>query len=216
MCAIRICRDESHAAPGLRWLARRGVGFVATYEALEQVPPLVQRTQALARSVGFSESCIDEVGRFLHVLAAQVQTGVVGEIGTGCGVGSAWILSALPLTARLATVELDPARAVAARSLFAGHSNVQVLSADWHDLPFFRPFSLMFPDGGTVKEREPDLIVRAMTIGGLVLLDDLTPARLHSSERDPVRHFWLNDPRLVATEVTVRPDHAVILATRIL
>lgn len=52
-----------------------------------------------------------------------------------------------------------------------------------------------------------------------MLLDDLTPEPLRRAgepaETDLLREFWLNDPRLIATEVLVTPAHAVILARRV-
>jgi predicted O-methyltransferase YrrM len=59
-------------------------------------PPLVRRALELERELGFDRSSIPEVGRLLHLLAAQRGRMRVGEIGTGCGVGAAWIASALP------------------------------------------------------------------------------------------------------------------------
>ena len=74
-------------------------------------PPLVQRALALERELGFERSCIREVGLLLHVLAAQRGRTRVGELGTGCGVGAAWIVSALQPSVPFLTVELDEARA---------------------------------------------------------------------------------------------------------
>jgi len=119
----------------------------------------------------------------------------------------------------LVTVELDPVRATAAREIFADVPNVSVLTGDWHDLLDYGPFDLLFADGGKVKEREPDTLLLALKPGGMVLLDDLTPEALWPEEwrgwRDPVREFWLGDPRLVATEILTAPASAAIVATRL-
>jgi hypothetical protein len=40
--------------------------------------------------------------------------------------------------------------------------------------------------------------------------DDMSPGR--PTEGDEIREFLLRDPRLAATEVTVAPDMAVIVA----
>lgn len=53
------------------------------------VPPLVRRAVALAEKLGLTDSSLPEVGRLLAVVAAHVRGGVVGEIGTGRGVGTA-------------------------------------------------------------------------------------------------------------------------------
>jgi len=54
--------------------------------------------------------------------------------------------------------------------------------------------------------------------GSLFVLDGLPPqgrVSLRSRlEAGRVRDFWLNDPRLVATEIQVSPTESVILASR--
>ena len=59
-----------------------------------RLPPVVARALELERELGFGGSSIPEVGRLLHVLAGQGGRARVGEIGTGAGVGAAWIVSA--------------------------------------------------------------------------------------------------------------------------
>lgn len=186
---------------------------------MHEPPGLVVQAQSIAHSVGFEESCIDEVGWLLHILARQVQSGRIGEIGTGCGVGTAWMASALRPGVELYTVEIDPYRAKVARSLFRNLGSVRVLNGDWHRLMDFAPFQLLFADGGKAKEREPETVLAAVAVGGLVVLDDLTPPELWPPEWrervDPVRDFWLQNESVVGRELRVRPDHCVILATRV-
>lgn len=177
-------------------------------------PPLVARARALAERLIFTRSCIPEVGRLLHVLAAQRGRTRVGEIGTRTGVGSAWIVSALPPEVPLRTVELDPERAAAASSLFRDDQNVRVLQGDWHEvMPPESPFDLLFYDGGGKQhpERDGEQVLGLLAPGGTIVLDDLTPGR---PGPDPVREFWLVHPALAALEVTVAPGAAAIVAVR--
>ena len=173
----------------------------------------------LADRLRFGASCTPGVGRLLRVLAGQVRGGVVGEIGTGCGAGAAWMASALAPGAVLVTIELDGQRAAAAREIFAGVANVRVLQGDWHGLLAYGPFALLFADAADAKQHGADLLVEALRPGGLIVLDDLTPEEHWPPEwrgkPDPVRERWLNDPRLAATEVRVAPTMAVILAARL-
>ena len=76
-------------------------------------------------------SCSAETGRLLQVLAAQRGRERVAEIGTGCGVGAAWILSALDPAVTFFTVEVDEERAAAAAELFADDPDATVLHGDW-------------------------------------------------------------------------------------
>lgn len=175
---------------------------------MPETPPLVER------ALGFEGSSIPEVGRLLHVLAAQRGRGRVGEIGTGTGVGAAWIVSALPPEVPFVTVELDAERAATASELFADDENAKVLHGDWHELmPPEAPFDLLFYDGGGKQQPELDgeQVIGLLAPGGTLVLDDLTPAR---PGPDLVREFWLEHPGLAAIELLTTPKTAVILAIR--
>ncbi len=173
------------------------------------LPPLVERALALAERHRFGKSCSVETGRLLHVLAGQRGRARVAEIGTGCGVGAAWMLSALSPGAAFVTVELDPELAAAAAELLAGDEHARVLVGDWREvLPQEAPFDLLFADGGKAKAHEE--IVGLLATGGTLVLDDLTPGR---AGPDPVRELWLGHPRVAAVEVQVSLREAVLMVT---
>lgn len=191
---------------------------MASHQSTTHVPPLVEQAATLAERLNFTRSCWPEVGRLLADLVGHVREGIIGEIGTGCGVGTAWMASALAPNAELVTIELDAVRAEAARAIFAPIPNVRVLQGDWHELLPHGPFSMLFVDGGGAKRNEPNVVVEALRPGGLVVLDDLWPEGQEPPELrgnpDPVREFWLNERRLTATEILTSPRMAVIIATR--
>lgn len=176
------------------------------------MPPLVLRAEALAEERGFGKSCTHEVGRLLHVLAAARGRERVAELGTGCGVGSAWIVSALRPQTPFFTTELDPDLAAAAAELFGADPNVHVLAGDWREtLPPEAPFDLLFFDAAKQDPENAELALGLLAPGGIALLDDLTPGR---TEADPVREFWLADERIAAVELLTTPAAAAILAVR--
>jgi len=173
------------------------------------LPPLVERALALSERVGFTKSCSPETGRLLQVLAGQHGRTRVAEIGTGCGVGSAWILSALDPEVAFLTVELDERRAAEAAELLAGDENATVLQGDWQEvLAGEAPFDLLFADGGRSKYNEE--LLGLLAPGGTLVLDDLTPGY---ADPDPVRELWLDHPRLIAAELQISPREAVIVGT---
>jgi predicted O-methyltransferase YrrM len=162
-------------------------------------PPLVERAQALARAVGFEGSCSDEAGRLLHVLAGMRGRFRVAEIGTGAGVGAAWIVSALDPAVPFFTAEHDDGLAAAAAGLFRDDPNVHVLCGDWREtLPREAPFDLVFADSADLDGEE--------------VLGMLSPRGLVISGAQ--REFWLHHPDLEAAEVSVSAREAVILAVR--
>ena len=171
------------------------------------LPPLVERALALSERVGFTKSCSPEAGRLLQVLAGQRGRTRVAEIGTDCGVGSAWILSALDPEIPFVTVELDAQRAAEAAELLAGDENATVLQGDWQDaLPREAPFDLLFADGGKSKYHEK--LLGLLAPGGTLVMDDLTPGY---AGPDPIRELWLGHPRLIAAELRISPREAVIV-----
>ena len=183
------------------------------------IPLLVQKARSLAATIEFTQSSLPEVGRLLYVLTSHIRQGRIGEIGTGCGVGTAWIVSALHPDTTCITIEIDSQLATLVQQLFADKSNVSVLQGDWHDLLTDAPFDLLFADGGKAKLAEPQTLITALKLGGLIVLDDLTPEEYWPPEwqgqTDPIREFWLKDPRIAATEIRVTAKNAVIIATRI-
>ena len=172
----------------------------------------------------FQGSSTPEVGRLLATLAAQRPRGRIAEVGTGCGVGTGWLASGLGPEAVLLPVEADEARAGAVGRLFADVPQVLVLHGDWHALlPPEAPFDLVFFDGGQWKRldvvAESEALLALVKPGGTVVIDDMTPPALWPEEwrgkPDPVREFWLRDPRMRATELLTTSETAALVATKV-
>jgi predicted O-methyltransferase YrrM len=176
-----------------------------------ETPPLVARAVALARELGFEKSSLPEDGALLHVLAARRGLERVAEIGTGAGVGAAWIVSALPPQTPFFTCETDHERAARAAELFANDRNVAVLHGSWRDtLPPEAPFDLLFVDGGHAKD-DVDGVVGLLAPGGTAVLDDFWR---DPEAPDELRAAWLGHPLLVAAELWVTPARRAIVAVR--
>ena len=120
-------------------------------------PPLVEK--AVASGL---DPCADELGRLLHVLAAQRGRTRVAQLGAG--VGSAWIVAALPPAVPFLLVEADAGRAAAAGALFAADEHVRVLRGDWrHLLPAQAPFDLLVSHDAA-HDRHVDLLAPGGTL----------------------------------------------------
>jgi predicted O-methyltransferase YrrM len=181
------------------------------------VPPLVEAAAHTADRLGFPYSCRPEQGRLLRTLAAGARR--IGETGTGCGVGLAWLAAGMPAGATAISVERDPARAAAAAGLFAEQARVTVECADWTALAEHGPFDLLVLDGGGQgKGGEAADPVRLLRPGGVVVIDDFTPAEgrppLHDGQPDEARLHWLEHPALRSVELPLAPDLAVLVCTR--
>src|SRR6266542_2704971 len=188
-----------------------------TVSAPPELPPLVSAALSLSGRRGFVSSTRNETGRLLATLAAS-KSGIVGELGTGCGVGSAWLRSGAAEGTKIVTAESDPQLAQVVAELFAADEQIEVVSADWTALIERGPFALLFVDAREAKLSARDIIADVVEPGGFVVLDDFTPSAvwppMYGGRVDTLRQDWLMDKRFTTVEVMVAPDAAVLLATR--
>jgi predicted O-methyltransferase YrrM len=199
---------------------------------MEQVPPLVIRAQAVARRAGFPltreqagpdrpSACLPGVGRFLAMLAAGCAGGRIGELGTGAGIGAAWLASAMPADCTLVTAEIDEPLAAAARDLLAADPRIEVITGDaCRVIPGRGPYDLIFADSGVRDPADFAMLVSLLRAGGRVVMDDVTPERALPADSplradDVKRRLFSTEPRLAWTEV-VLPDlrNSLLVGTR--
>jgi predicted O-methyltransferase YrrM len=172
-----------------------------------QTPPRVAAALERAAAAGFRYSCEPETGALLAVLAGAVRPGGrIVEIGTGAGVGLAWLVSGLGsrTDVELVSVELDPAT----HELAAGApwpSYVRLLLGDVLALPV-GDADLIFADAQGGKWTGLDRTVAALRPGGVLLVDDMraAPGTDPAVRRaiDGVRETLLSSPELNAVAIT--------------
>jgi predicted O-methyltransferase YrrM len=183
------------------------------YDTGDRFPARVWEAVELSRSHGFPLACLPEVGRLLQLCAGLRGIERACELGTAYGVGAAWIESGLRPGATLLTIDLDAGRAAAARALFAGTDSVEVVAGDWRLAVDRGPFDLLFSDGGPKRAPgDPEKLAPLVRPGGLVVLDDYTPA--YPDPDDVSRRIWLDNPSYRAQEIMVSREASVILAVR--
>jgi predicted O-methyltransferase YrrM len=180
------------------------------------LPELVAAALNLSRQRGFITSTRHETGRLLAALAAS-REGTLAELGTGTGVGSAWLNSGAPKSARIVSAELDPNLAAEVQKLFAAVDNVEIVSGDWTVLKEYAPFGLIFIDVREVM-LDVDDIADLLEPGGIAVLDDFVPCEswppIVDGRVDTVREQWLTDGRFAAVEMLIASDASLLIATR--
>jgi len=195
--------------------------------------PLVEQAYAIARREGFPltrqeagpsrpSACLPGVGRFLAMLAAGCHGGAIAELGTGAGIGAAWMASAMPEDCTLVTAELDHGLAAAAAQLLAADARVRVLTGDAKAvLAPHAPFDLIFADSGIRDPAAFGGLVSMLRPGGRIVMDDVTPVLALPPESplrdcDVKRELFAGHCALTWTEV-VLPDlaNSLLVGTRI-
>jgi demethylmenaquinone methyltransferase/2-methoxy-6-polyprenyl-1,4-benzoquinol methylase len=188
------------------------------------LPPLVADATERARAAGFPMSCEPEVGQLLAALAAHLPPGArVLELGTGAGVGTAWLASGLlpRMDVVVLTVEASAdTAALAARGDWPAFVELRCGDAlaelDAEAQAGTGSFDLIFADSPAGKTRGLDRVIAALAPRGLLVVDDMAPLpewpeQLRASQQR-VRAALLGSP--VLTSVELAHGSGVILATK--
>ena len=169
----------------------------------------VDKMRARALAAGFDASLEDDVGRLLTVLAASKPAGRFLELGTGAGLGTAYLLRGADAASRLTTVELDPELSALARSQVVD-DGIEWVVADggpWLEARCkggAERFDLVFADTWPGKFTHLAEVLELLAQGGLYVVDDLRPQR-NWPEGHQVRVAHL------VHELLARPDLVVAL-----
>ncbi len=182
------------------------------------VPAAVAAAKRRAKDLRFVMSCRDEVGRLLAVLAAAVPSGGrVLEIGTGVGVGTAWISAGMGerTDIEFVSIEADRRLSSAARS-WSWPGYVQIVTADALEvLETLGTFDLIFADASPVKYGHIESILQALRPRAILIVDDLAGPRIserQQAEKDALRRSLLHHSELQAVELEWASG--LILATK--
>lgn len=154
-------------------------------------------------------SCDQEVGKLLRVLAAAVPSdGRILELGTGTGVGLAWLVDGLGsrTDVEVISVELDADLAAVAT---AGDWPPFVKIECGDALAFVahpERYDLIFADAQGGKWEGLDSTIDSLKPGGLLLVDDMEPSEyMHDEHRVKtveVRDRLLSSDRIFHVEMT--------------
>lgn len=173
-------------------------------------------------SVSSASCCIDSVGSLLQTICASLDEANVGEIGTGAGVGAAWLAAGLRPGSTLTSVEIDERLHDAVSELFASFGSVKLIEGDWRgEFKSYAPFDLLFADGGGIgntKESGWKEIAELVRPGGILVIDDLTPEELWPEswrgKPDPKRELAFRSGFFTSTEVRTSNETSALLMVR--
>lgn len=183
------------------------------------LPAGVSAAIARAEAAGFTLSCEPGVDRLLAALATAVpQDGRVLEMGTGVGVGTAWLVEGLGSRrdVELVSIELDPASHARASSV-EWPAHVRLLQGDVLALlGGLGRFDLVFADAQGGKWEGLERTIAALAPRGVLVVDDMTPQDWWTADQharqEKVRQTLLAHADLAAAELA--EASGVIIAVR--
>lgn len=148
-------------------------------------PAVLRALRAESDALGFRLASEPAVGSLLRTLAASKPAGALLELGTGTGVGTAWLLDGMGPAARLLSIDNDPAASAVARRHLGGDPRVTFLTADAAAMLGQLPaegFDLVYADAWAGKYSHLEDALARLRPGGLYVVDDMLPQPDWSAE----------------------------------
>ncbi|HVB21139.1 MAG TPA: class I SAM-dependent methyltransferase [Ktedonobacteraceae bacterium] len=158
-------------------------------------PPVINELAKTATILNFTLSSDQLTGSLLRTLAASKPGGELLELGTGVGMGTAWLLAGMGAAAHLTTVDRNEETTTIVRRFLAADSRVtfQLMDAiafihSCHEQK--RMFDLIFADSVPGKFAALEETLALLKQGGLYVIDDLNPQPGWSADHPPkVEHL---------------------------
>jgi len=141
-------------------------------------PSVLDALRRDTERVGFAMASEPKTGSFLRTLAASKPGGRFLELGTGTGVGTAWLLAGMDLGSHLDSVDTDATLQQIARRHLGHDARVTFHVADGAAfLEQTRPqqFDFIYADAWPGKFSHLEVALSLLRVGGIYLVDDLLP-----------------------------------------
>ena len=140
-------------------------------------PPALAEIQHRTEAVGFNMGSEPLVGALLRTLVASRPGGRFLELGTGTGIGAAWMLSGMDAASTLVTVDIDPAAQSIANDILGADPRLTIVEQD--AIAFLQAcpdkFDLVFADALPGKYDDLEYALAVVKPGGFYVIDDLLP-----------------------------------------
>jgi predicted O-methyltransferase YrrM len=184
-------------------------------------PPHLDAINRDSAAIGFGMASEEKAGSLLRALAASKPAGRILELGTGTGVGCAWLLAGMDADSRLVSVDNDSqAQAIARRHLGSDPRVTFCLSDGAEFLKTLPPktFDLVFADTWAGKFTHLDEALDLVRVGGIYVVDDLLPQANwpegHGAKVPLLIHELETRPGFVAVKLAWASGLMVLVRTR--
>jgi len=146
-------------------------------DRISHVPHVLAAIQSDTDEIGFQLASERKIGSLLRALAASKPGGRFLELGTGTGVGTAWLLAGMDRDSRLVSVDTDhDVQNVAKRNL---SHDTRVIFHLGDGATFLEStterFDLIYADAWPGKFTHLEQALSLLNRGGIYFIDDLLP-----------------------------------------
>jgi len=145
---------------------------------ITQIPLVLDAIRRDTENLGFTLASEPRTGSVLRALAASKPGGRFLELGTGTGVGTAWLLAGMDARSHLISVDSDATVLDVARRHLAHDARVTFHHADgaaFLEQASPGDFDFIYADAWPGKFTHLELALSLLRTGGIYFIDDLLP-----------------------------------------
>ncbi|MBX9839980.1 MAG: class I SAM-dependent methyltransferase [Silvanigrellaceae bacterium] len=130
------------------------------------------------KELGFDMASRPETGALLRVLAASKPNGRFLEIGTGTGLGTAWLLEGMDKNSKLISIECDKNVQSVAKEAFLNDDRLELIydnGSDFLKNQIPNSYDMIFADAYPGKYEFLNETLNLLKPGGVYIVDDMLP-----------------------------------------
>jgi predicted O-methyltransferase YrrM len=189
---------------------------------ITHVPAALDAIRRDTDAIGFTMASEPQTGSLLRTLAASKPAGRFLELGTGTGVGTAWLLAGMDAASRLDSVDRDAAVSAVAQRHLGHDSRVTFHVSDGAEFLARLAqggFDFVYADTWPGKFTHLDLALSLLRPGGIYFVDDLLPQPSWPEEHGPKVPGLIarldSQPGFVATRLSWASGLMILVRTEI-
>jgi predicted O-methyltransferase YrrM len=142
-----------------------------------RTPSQYARILSRSRELEFSMNSDILTGSLLRMLARSKPGGSFLELGTGCGLGTCWLLDGMDTASRLVSVDVEPVTQAIAREALAADARLTLVLRDGGEFleTCEERFDLIYADAWPGKYSHLERALDRLAPGGFYVIDDMLP-----------------------------------------
>jgi predicted O-methyltransferase YrrM len=150
-------------------------------------PPHYGRILQRSTDIQFAMNSDVLTGALLRALARMKPGGMFLELGTGCGLGTCWLLDGMNADSTLVSVDNSPAVQAIARDELGADARLTFVFEDGGEFleSCENGFDLIYADAWPGKYSHLDRALALLNRGGIYVIDDMLPQPNWSADHPP-------------------------------
>ncbi len=145
---------------------------------MKNIKQIIKDIETKSKAIGFEQISDNQVGTLLATLCASKHSGRLLELGTGCGLSTAWMVQGMDMQSRLISVDNDAEVMAVAKEYLGDDERITFICSSGEsviDESEDNSIDLIFADTWPGKYHYLEKALALLKVGGMYVIDDMLP-----------------------------------------